>query len=150
MDILLRGKDPTEHLLCSMYRSVKMGSENIVSLLPKVEDKFLKSEMTSGLNGYMDFSKSIENMMHERGVEPSEPSALSKIGARAGAFINTVMNSSTSRVAKVCALEMRSSADRLESTCNEVSQSCDAHVVSICRKIIEKERQNSEKMEAFL
>ncbi len=83
-------------------------------------------------------------------MEPSPPGALSKIGAKAGAFINTIMNSSPSHIARLCSSEMRASADRLETVCEEVSCGCDAHVCGVCREIIEKERQNSEKMEAFV
>ena len=150
MDIVSKRKDPTEYLLCSMYRNVKMESENIVSLLPKVEDRLLAVEMTKSLQGYMDLSRSVENMMHARGIEPSPAGALSKIGARAGAFINTIMNTKTSKIARLCRGESRLSAQRLENICEVVSPRCDARVVGVCREIIEKERQNCERMEAFI
>ena len=150
METVSRGKNATELLLSVMYRNVKMESENIVSLLPKVCDKFLAREMTNNLHSYMDLSRSIEDMMHERGMEPTPPGALSKIGARAGAFINTVMNSGTSHIARLCVSEARASAQRLERACEELSHRCDARVIGICRTVIEKERQNSEKMEVFI
>ena len=150
MDTVSKRKDPTEYLLCSMYRNVKMESENIVSLLPKVENRFLAREMTASLQGYMDLSKSIEDMMHERGMEPSPAGSLSKIGARAGAFINTIMNTGTAKIARLCRGESRLSAQRLEHICEEISPRCDARVVGVCRELIERERQNCERMEAFL
>ena len=150
MDTVSKRKNPTEYLLCSMYKNVKIESENIVSLLPKVEDRFLAGEMTASLQGYMILSRSVEDMMLERGMEPFPPGVLSKIGARAGAFINTVMSAGTSKIARLCRGESRQSAQRLEHICEALSTKCDARVVGVCREIIEKERQNCERMEAFI
>lgn len=150
MEAVSKGQDATQLLLSVTYRNVKTECEGIVSLLPKVCDKFLAREMTNSLYSYMDLSRQVEDMMHERGMEPTPPGTLSKIGARAGAFINTVMNSGTSHIARLCIKESRWAAQRLERAFNALSHRCDARVAGVCREIIEKERQSCERMEAFI
>ncbi len=144
------GRDPTEYLLDGMYKNVKMGSENIVSVLPKVRDRFMISEMTRFLEEYSAFSKDLENMMHERGIEPLPPGFLTKIGAKAGVSINTVIDTAPSRIAQMYISKTKNSIKRLERMREEVTGRCDAQVLGICENIIEKERINSMKMEAFL
>ncbi|MBQ2729995.1 MAG: hypothetical protein IJF69_04395 [Clostridia bacterium] len=144
------GKDPTEYLLDGMYKSVKMGSENIVSVLAKVQDRFMISELTANLEAYSGYAKNLEAMMHERGIEPEPPGFLSKIGARAGMALNTVTDARPSRIAEIYMARTGNTVRRLEQMRDEVMGRCDAKVLSLCGEIIDKERLNSAKMEAFL
>jgi len=142
--------DATGALLCRMYKSVKMESESIVSLMPKVKDRFLITELTASLEGNFAFAKDIEGMMHERGIEPTSPGILTKIGARAGIIANTLIDPSPSHIARLCMGEAEEGARRLERDMQSSSDTCDARMLGYCQRVIEKKRQNAERMEAFL
>ena len=88
--------------------------------------------------------------MHGRGMEPEPPGFLSKMGAKAGITINTAIDSTVPRIAEICIGRAKNSARRLERMCSEVEGECDAHVMCVCKDLIEKERIGVEKMEAFL
>lgn len=150
MESTFKERGATEYLLDGMYKNVKMASENIVCLMPKVKDRFMTTDMTRFLEEYSEFSKNIENMMHERGFEPKEPGFLSKMGAAAGVSFNTVIESSPSRIARVYIGKTQSSIKRLERLRDEAGGVCDSAALSVCRSIIEKERLNTQKMEAYL
>ena len=42
----------TVELLSEMYRNVTMGSENLVSVIPMIKDKFLLSNVTNQIEEY--------------------------------------------------------------------------------------------------
>ena len=43
-------KNETAELLDRMYKNVKMGTESIVTLMPKVKDEAMRTEMTKELS----------------------------------------------------------------------------------------------------
>ena len=69
-----------EKLLSEMYKNVKMGQENIASVIPKVDDKFMLRVLTARLEQFGAYSQKISDMMHEHGWEPKEPSTAAKLG----------------------------------------------------------------------
>ena len=142
--------EATEYLLCGMYKNVKIGCENIVSLMPKVTDPFLKRELTQGFEGYSDCAAHLEDMMRERGLEPEEPGMISKIGAKAGIILSMALSPGSRSAARRYIIDTREGARRLDRMCEEVMGLCDARVLGYCNSLIEKERQSAAKMEAFL
>jgi hypothetical protein len=50
-------KNATQELLCELYKNVKMGSDSIINIMPKVNGKELRQEMTAELNRYEEFAK---------------------------------------------------------------------------------------------
>ena len=52
-------KNVTREFLDSLYKNVKMGADSIIDLMPKVKDQELRREMTSELEQYEKFAKSI-------------------------------------------------------------------------------------------
>ena len=58
-----QNQTPTERLLGAMYKNVKMGADSILNILPKAEDKEMRSELT----GLMD---KFEGCWQEKGRKP--------------------------------------------------------------------------------
>ena len=67
-------KTPTADLLTRLFKNVRMGSESLLALMPKVQDVKLKSDLTLQLNGYEDFSEKINHMLTKNGEKSEEES----------------------------------------------------------------------------
>lgn len=142
--------DATEYLLCGMYKNAKMGCENIVRLLPKVTDRFLKEELCAGFEKYSKSASEIERMMKERGIPREDPGKLAKIGAAAGIVFSVAVDPTSSGIARKYISDTKEGLRRLDRMCDEVMGDCDPRVVGYCTGMVEKERQSVAKMEAFL
>ena len=71
-------------LLQDIYSNVKMGSDSIINLLPKIKDDNMKTFMTSQLDQYEKFAQTARKQLIAQGVEPKEVNPISKIGAKIG------------------------------------------------------------------
>ena len=62
-------KGTTAALLEEIYQNAKMGSEALLSLLPKVADSSLRRDLTAQLDGYEGYAKKAEEYLCEQGAE---------------------------------------------------------------------------------
>lgn len=150
MEKEIRNRDPNRYFLEGMYKNVKISSERTVSVLPKVGNRGMISDMTASLMELSDAARVLEVMMHERGIEPSPPGFLSKIGAAAGMGLGTLMDRSEKNIARLCTASSENSIKRLSTMCEDVGKLCDGEMTRLCTDIMEKERKNCERMEAYL
>ena len=88
-------------LLGAVYKNVKMAGDSILNLMPKVKDERLKSDMTVQLSAFEAFASRTVKLLADEGESPEEESTLTKLGAKWGAMMNTVMDQSTSRLAQM-------------------------------------------------
>ena len=80
-------EDKTNILLSEMYRNVKTGSAGIVSVLPKVDDRFMIRELARDLERCESYTRSVGNMIHSRGGELRELPASARLRLRAGRLL---------------------------------------------------------------
>lgn len=138
-----------EKLLSEMYKNVKMGQENIASVIPKVDDKFMLRVLTARLEQFGAYSQKISDMMHEHGWEPKEPSAAAKLGAKAGIAVNTLTDSTPSHIAEMFIKGSEMGITKLEDARRSTAD-CSEGTIRLCDDIIENERRDRQKMEKFL
>ena len=138
-----------EKLLSEMYKNVKMGQENIASVIPKVDDKFMLRVLTARLEQFSAYSQKISDMMHEHGWEPKEPSAAAKLGAKAGIAVNTLTDSTPSHIAEMFIKGSEMGITKLEDA-RRGTVDCGESTIRLCDDIIENERRDRQKMEKFL
>lgn len=138
-----------EKLLSEMYKNVKMGQENIASVIPKVDDKFMLRVLTARLEQFGAYSQKISDMMHEHGWEPKEPSAAAKLGAKAGIAVNTLTDSAPSHIAEMFIKGSKMGITKLEDA-RRSTVDCGESTIRLCDDIIENERRDRQKMEKFL
>ena len=137
-------------MLQEMYKSVKMGCENIAGVIPKVEDKFMLGVLTDRLEEFGDYASRVSDMLHERGYSPKEPSMGAKMGAKMGIAANTLIDSTSSHIAEMFIKGSEMGIQKLERTRGELAGQCESSVVSLCNEIIASERRDNKKMEGFL
>ncbi len=94
-------KTATQEFLGELYKNMKMGSDSIVNILPKVNGKELRQELTAELDRYEEFAKEIAKELHASGEEAKEDNLLSKLGAKVGMAMNTMMDSTDSHIAQM-------------------------------------------------
>lgn len=91
----------TALLLQAVYKNVKMGSDSILNLMPKVQDHRLKSDMTVQLSVYEAFASRAAKLLAEEGVKPEEEGAVTKLSAKMSAMMNTMRDSTSSHLAEM-------------------------------------------------
>ena len=94
-------KNNTVDFLDRMYKNVKMGSDSIINLMPKVKDEALRTEMTSELAQLEKYSSKIGDMLHSEGVKPKEENIMTKAMSKMGISMNTMIDSTSSHIAEM-------------------------------------------------
>ena len=91
----------TAHLLQAIYKNVKMASDAILNLMPKVQDERLKSDMTVQLSAYEAFASRAAKLLGEEGVKPMEEGIVTKMTSKVGMAMNTMRDSTSSHLAEM-------------------------------------------------
>ncbi len=91
----------TAHLLQAVYKNVKMASDSILNLMPKVEDAKLKSDMTVQLSTYEAFASRAAKQLAEEGIKPMEEGIVTKVSSKMGMMMNTMRDSTSTHLAEM-------------------------------------------------
>ncbi|MBQ7335249.1 MAG: hypothetical protein IJW92_02095 [Clostridia bacterium] len=91
----------TAALLQAIYKNVKMASDSILNLMPKVQDERLKSDMTVQLSTYEAFASRAAKLLADEGVKPEEEGTITKMSAKWGSMLNTMRDSTSSHLAEM-------------------------------------------------
>ena len=83
-------------LCCDVYRNAKMGAESIINLMPSVEDRELESELTLQLTRYEEFARMAKELLEKQGEKPLEESTFSRMMAKMGIKMNTMIDKTSS------------------------------------------------------
>ena len=78
-----------------------MGADSIINLMPKVQREELRTEMTTELSKLEEYSTQINKMIAEEGVEAKEENVVSRMSAKMGMAMNTMMDSTTNHIAEM-------------------------------------------------
>lgn len=91
----------TVTLLQAIYKNVRMASDSLLTLMPKVKDETLKEDMTVQLSTYDAFASRAAGLLAEEGSRPVEEHAVTKLSAKWGAVLNTMMDSTSTHLAEM-------------------------------------------------
>ena len=90
-------------MLEQLYKNVKMGSDSIVKLLPKVSDGKFKTDLTDQLNGYESIAAKAKARLKEMGAEAKEENPMVKLWSSIGMTVSTLTDSTDSHIAQMVA-----------------------------------------------
>ena len=96
-----QNKTATEQLLDAMYKNVKMGADSILNILPMAQDKEMRTELTRQMEKFEGYATKISAMLHKEGESPKEEGFLTKMSAKMGMAMNTMLDSTTSHLAEM-------------------------------------------------
>ena len=143
--------EKTPELLCYIYKNVKMGSDAIVDMLPKVEDKNFRSALTEQLTGYERFADAAERELTPFGIKPKEEPIYKKTMAKIGITMNTMMDPSVSHLAEMLIKGSTMGITDMTKHVREFEgEGCPEEALKLGRGLITFEQQNIEKMKEFL
>ena len=143
--------DRDAKFLQKIYSNVKMGSESIINLMPKVKDDELRAYMTAQLEQYEKYASDVKGRLDKKGVPPKEESAMVKLMAKTGMDMKTMVDSTTSHIAEMMVQGSTMDITDLIQKTNSYSRyaECDQSV-SLAKEIVAFEEKNVEKMKSFL
>lgn len=141
-------KSAEASLCCDVYRNAKMGAEAILNLLPSVEDESLKSELTSQLTKYEEFAADAKELLEKRGESPLEESGFSRIMAKMGIKMNTLIDKTSSHVAQMVIEGAVMGVTDIQKRLNEADDYGEAE--PIAKKLIAFEEDTAQKMKEYL
>lgn len=146
-------KNSTVQLLEELYKNVKMGSDSILSLLPKIEreDSAFKSDLTLQLDGYERYANRINTLFRQGGENVRDDSLWNKMSARVGSAMGTLMDSSVSHIADMV---IQGSTMNMDETIRLLRQfensNAGEDALTLARDLIRFEEQNVERLKAYL
>ncbi|MBQ7346327.1 MAG: hypothetical protein IJW55_00030 [Clostridia bacterium] len=91
----------TAEVLQSVYKNVKMASDSILNLMPKVKDEKLKSDLTVQLSAFEAFASRTAKLLADEGVKPEEEGFMTKTMAKWGSMMNTMRDSTSTHLAEM-------------------------------------------------
>ena len=138
-------------LAATIYKNVKMGSELIMTMMPKIDDQQLKAYVTEQLASYEKYASKVKDLINKSGEEPKEESLISKWMAKMGVQMNTLTDSTTSHLAEMMIQGSTMNITDLLRKIHE-SESSDGQggEISLAREIVNFEEKNVEKLKEFL
>ncbi len=144
-------KNKDVEFLQDIYSNVKMGSDSIINLLPKIKDDDMKMMMTSQLNQYEKYAQDVKDQLVMQGVEPKEVNPVSKLSAKIGMEMKSMQDNTTSHMAEMM---VQGSTMDVTDLLQKVSvyEKCPEckNSVSLAKEIVAFEERNIEKMKEFL
>ena len=135
-------------LCCDIYRNAKMGAEAILNLLPSVKDSELESELTLQLSRYEEFAREAKEILERDGEKPLEESAFSRLMAKMGIKMNTIIDKTSSHIAQMIMEGAIMGITDIQKRLNDDADYGDAEPVA--RRLIKFEEDTVERMKAYL
>ena len=136
-------KATEQELLDKMYKNVTMGAESIVNIMPKVGNKNLRSELCAQLDRYEDFTKQISVAIETVGGTPKPENMVSRVSAKMGVAMNTMMDSSTSHIAEMIIKGATMGVTDMTKTLREYeNSSCSENSLKLARQITSFEEED--------
>ena len=143
--------EKTNQILEHIYKNVKMGSDSITSLLPKVKDDRMISDLTTQLTGYEDFACRASRMLKNSGVHAEEDSFVKKIPAKAGIAVNMLVDPSNSHIAEMM---IQGSSMGIVDMTKYINASKRTNIskeaVDLASEVVTFEENNIERLKAYL
>lgn len=84
-----------------IYKNVTMGAESLTDLMSHVESGDLKTELGVELAHYEDLAKEARQALFDMGVKPKEEGLMTRMSAKAGVMMNTMVDATPSHIAQM-------------------------------------------------
>ena len=141
-------KSAEASLFCDVYRNAKMGADAIINLLHRVTDEGLKTELSSELSRYGEFAENARQALAEMGEVPEEEGMVSRLMAKMGVTMNTVIDKTSSHIAQMiiegCVMGITDLQKRLNDGRNY------GKAEQLAKKLIDFEEDTATRMRAYL
>ena len=138
-------------VLQAIYKNVKMAEDSIINLMPKVKDEKMKSDLTIQLSAYEAFASRTAKLLEREGAKPEEESTLTKMGAKWGTMMNTMMDSTSTHMAKMVIEGATMGVnDMMEQIRNAKRDGVGEDVIRLAQDVCDYEERTVEQMRSYL
>ena len=144
-------KTKEAEMLEQLYKNVKMGSDSIVKLLPKVSDGKFKTDITDQLNGYESIAAKIKSRLGALGAEAKEENAMVKLWSNIGISVNAMMDSTDSHLAQIIAEgSTMGITDSIKLLRDYENTDVSEEALALTREVIKFEENNLERAKSYI
>ncbi len=144
-------KTKETELLEQVYKNVKMGSDSIIKLLPKVTDGKFKTDLTDQLNGYESIAAKVKTRLSDHGVEAKEENVMTRMWASIGMSFETMTDSTDSHIAQMVAEGSNMGiTDSIKLLRDYENTSVSEEALAIVRDVIKFEEKNLERAKSYI
>lgn len=141
----------TEILLQAVYKNVKMASDSILNLMPRVKDEGLKSDLTVQLSAYEAFASRAAKLLAKEGITPVEEGTVTKLSAKWATMMDTLRDSSSSHIAEMMVEgSTMGVTDMLKAIREAENTTASEEALRLARDLCRFEEKNVEDMKNYL
>ena len=146
-----KNTNPDEVLLQDLYKNACMGTDSVTTILGKTKDEKLRCELTAQLDGYQNFANITRNKLSGMSAVAKEITAFAKIPAELSIMMNTMVDSSPSKIAEMMINGSTMGVINLEKRVKQArSEGVSEDVVKIANDMMSFEEDNIQKMKPYL
>lgn len=143
--------DPAVDMGTRLYKNLNMSADAVIHLLPKVTDERIKSAMSAALVFYEKTAGKVKEELGEHCVKAEEENLWTKMMARMGITMNTLMDATDSHVAQMVIEGSTMSITESRKLVSEFKDKpgCDT-LISLCGTIEDFEEKNINNLKQYL
>lgn len=137
-----------EAFLSEIFKTAKMGADAVISLLPRVKNDALRSHLTLQLDGYEKYAAKARYALEQMGEDAREENIFSRLLAKGGIAINTMMDDTVSHLAEMMIEGSNMAVTAMTRLLNHYRE--DGEAVRLARELLRFEEHNVEQLKSFL
>ncbi len=141
----------TSEVLEQLHKTVTMGKESLLDVMPKVRDKKLKDELTRQLSEYEKYTDEITELLKKHGGKTQTESIVTKMSAKIGIEMGTLTDKSEQHIAQmVIEGTTMGITDTIRLIRDYENTSCAEEALSLAKRIADFEEKAVERTKKFL
>ena len=148
----VQNKSREAELYEEIYKNVKMGADSTVNMINKLESGELKTELGRQLSEYEKLASEAKEALISLGEEPREENIVTRMSAKLGVAMNTLIDSTPSHIAQMviegCAMGTSGLIKKMHE-CEEGKCGC-GKAKNLAERTVAFEEDCAEKMKAYL
>lgn len=144
-------KSCTATVLNELYKNVDMSKESLLDVLPKIKNAEFSEEITSQLEEYSRFEKTLLVLIKAECAEPKPQGVVSKMSAKIGIEMKTMMDPADERIAKmVIEGTTMGITDTIRLVRDYENSNCSEQALTLARELVSFQEKCVEKTKNFL
>ncbi len=139
-----------QSFLSEIYKNTKMGADSIINLLPHVKNDALRSTMTMQLDGYEKYAARAARELEAHKAPAKEENLMTRLSARAGIAMQTMMDSTTSHIAQMMIEGSNMGITDMTKLLNNFETKGDSEAMRLATEVVRFEEHNLELLKRYL
>ena len=147
----INAKSCTATVLNELFKNVDMSKESLLDVLPKIKSAEFSSEITSQLEEYSRFEKALVVLIKAECAEPKAQGVVSKMSAKIGIEMKTMMDPADERIAKmVIEGTTMGITDTIRLVRDYENSNCSEEALTLARELVSFQEKCVENTKKFL